>query len=202
MSQGTTLTENFERAVSYALHAHEAQRRKGTPIPYAAHLLGVCALVLEGGGDEEQAVAALLHDAAEDQGGRERLEDIRARFGERVARIVDGCTDSYDQPKPPWRQRKDGYLARLQGEPAHVARVSLADKLNNIRAVVRDYRDIGDELWGRFNAGKDGQLWYFRARADAFAVMMADGRLARPMVGEFQLVVSDLERLVGAAGGS
>src|SRR5947207_9085398 len=201
MSQGTTLTGTFERAVSYALHVHGGQRRKGGPIPYAAHLLGVCALVLEAGGDEEQAVAALLHDAPEDQGGRERLEDIRARFGERVARIVDGCTDTYEQPKPPWRRRKEKYLASLHSKPAEVALVSLADKLNNGRALLRDHRDFGDALWGRFNAGREDQLWYYRALADSFAAMVTDGRLARPMVEELERVVSDLERSVGAGSG-
>jgi (p)ppGpp synthase/HD superfamily hydrolase len=142
--------------------------RKGTSIPYVAHLLAVAALVLEDDGDEDDAIAALLHDAAEDQGGRERLEDIRSRFGQRVAGIVEACSDTFETPKPPWRERKQSYLQHLESAPDEVLRVSLADKLHNIRAITLDYERLGDRLWKRFNPDSD-QLWYYGALAELFA---------------------------------
>jgi (p)ppGpp synthase/HD superfamily hydrolase len=147
----------------------------------------VASLVLEDGGTEDQAIAALLHDAAEDQGGRPRLEDIRVRFGETVREIVDGCTDTFDDPKPPWRPRKEAYIARLRDEPEHVLRVSLADKLHNARAILRDYDTLGERLWARFNAAPHDILWYYRALVDAF--QDTDSPLAR----ELARVVSELQ---------
>ena len=120
--------------------------RKGTTTPYIAHLLAVTSLVLEDDGDEDDAMAALLHDAAEDQGGREQLEDIRSRFGQRVAEIVEACGDTFETPKPPWRERKQSYLQHLESAPDEVLRISLADKLHNIRAITLDYERLGDEL--------------------------------------------------------
>ena len=133
------------------LNTHRDQRRKGTEIPYIGHLLGVCSLVIEDGGTEDEAIAALLHDAAEDQGGEQTLERIRAEFGDHVAEIVRACSDTLEDPKPPWRTRKEAYLAHLDEQPAPVLRVSLADKLFNARAILRDYLSVGDELWQRFN---------------------------------------------------
>jgi (p)ppGpp synthase/HD superfamily hydrolase len=142
------LGELFAKALTYAFEAHRTQIRKGTGTPYIAHLLGVAALVIEDGGDEEQAVAALLHDAVEDQGGRARLEDIRANFGLAVAAIVEACSDSdVVGPKPPWRERKEKYLEHLETAPPAVLRVSAADKLYNARAIVADYRALGEGLW-------------------------------------------------------
>lgn len=156
------LTNRFDTALLYASQVHGGQKRKATKIPYIAHLLGVTALVLEDGGDEDQAIAALLHDAVEDQGGRPRLDDIRARFGEVVAKIVEGCTDAETIPKPEWVERKRRYVKHLRHAPADVCRVSLAlaDKLHNARAILIDFRQDRGALWPRFNGGKGGTLWY------------------------------------------
>ena len=164
----TQLGSRFEQAVLYATHVHGGHMRKGTRIPYIAHLLAVAALVLEDEGDEDDAIAALLHDAAEDQGGRERLDDIRLRFGQRVAGIVEACSDTFETPKPPWRERKQSYLEHLESAPDEVLRVSLADKLHNIRAITLDYEHLGDQLWERFNPDSD-QLWYYGALAKLFS---------------------------------
>ena len=137
------LTNRFEDALQYAARLHANQKRKGTDIPYISHLLAVTALVLEDGGDEDQAIAALLHDAVEDQGGFKRLEEIRSRYGSTVAMIVDGCTDSYQVPKLPWRERKESYLRRLPTEPNEVMRVSLADKLHNANTIRRGLEQSG-----------------------------------------------------------
>jgi (p)ppGpp synthase/HD superfamily hydrolase len=165
----TILTKRFEDALVYTAVIHAAQRRKKTNIPYISHLLAVASLTLEHGGDEDQTIAALLHDAAEDQGGEERLADIRARFGDRVADIVKDCTDSWVEPKPPWRPRKEAYLASLPNKSPDSLLVSLADKTHNARAIVADLRVRGDELWDRFTGGRDGSIWYYEALAEAFA---------------------------------
>ena len=186
------LTARFDAALAYAVDIHRTQLRKGTSIPYVAHLLGVAALVLEDGGDEDEAIAALLHDAVEDQGGAPRLADIRARFGDRVARIVDGCTDTDATPKPPWRQRKAAYLAHLREAPLEELRVSAADKLHNARAILAEYREMGEALWPRFNEGREGQLWYYRSLVEAF-------RARRPgrLTDELARTVDELEKLAG-----
>lgn len=157
------LTDRFERALVYAARLHAHQRRKGTHIPYTAHLLGVTALVLEDGGDEDEAIAALLHDAAEDQGGRRTLEKIAEKFGDRVAHIVAGCTDAFGEPKPAWKRRKEEYIAHMKTAPEEVLRVSLADKIYNAQSVLISYRQMGEKTWDRFNGGKEGTLWYYRA---------------------------------------
>lgn len=186
----TQLTDRFEQALLLAARLHTGQTRKGVDVPYVAHLLGVTGLVLEHGGDEDQAIAALLHDAIEDQGDKITLEEIRQRFGERVASIVDGCTDAYTRPKPPWRGRKEAYLAHLRHAPPEERLVSIADKLYNARAVLADYRVLGEDLWSRFNGGREGTLWYYRALVEAF-------RAAGPisMLDELERVVSEIERL-------
>jgi GTP pyrophosphokinase len=164
----TMLPARFADAMRYALQLHAAQLRKGTQVPYMAHLLGVASLALEHGADEDEAIAALLHDAVEDQGGLPTRAEIARRFGERVAAIVDGCTDADTTPKPPWRPRKEAYIAHLPHAGPSVRLVSAADKLHNARAIVRDVRAGGEAVWSRFNGGKDGTLWYYRALADAF----------------------------------
>ena len=187
------LSVKFREALSYAANVHDGQVKKGTSIPYVSHLLGVCALVLEDGGTEEEAIAALLHDTLEDQPETVTREDLRARFGERVAKIVEGCTDvSPDYrggPKPPWRERKTRYLEHLRREASAFVRVALADKLHNARAILADHRQLGDELWSRFNAGKEDQLWYFRELVGAFREARAPSR----MLQEFERVVTELE---------
>ncbi len=171
------LTERFDEAFRYAHRLHRAQTRKGTPIPYISHLMSVTALVIEHGGDEDQAIAALLHDAAEDQGGAERLAEIRTKFGDAVAAIVADCTDAWTEPKPPWRARKEAYLAALPHKPRRSLLVSLADKTHNAEAILFDYRVLGDSLWSRFSGGTDDTRWYYNALADVFLKTMP-GRLS------------------------
>ena len=191
------LSSRFDQAVLYAIHVHGGQARKGTTIPYVTHLFSVAALVLEDGGDEEEAIAALLHDAAEDQGGKPRLEDIRSRFGERVAQIVDSCTDTYESPKPPYRERKERYISHLRDQTDEGAlRVSLADKLHNARCITHDARRLGDDLWHRFNAGKEDQLWYHRSLLATFRSVCRS-----PMVEEYERVVAELEYVAKATAG-
>ncbi len=162
------LSPRFEDALVYAYRLHSGQTRKSSPVPYVSHLLAVTALVLESGGDEDEAIAALLHDSVEDQGGRQVLEQIRRNYGEKVALIVDGCTDAYDLPKPPWRERKERFLEKLQTSPPEVYRVSLADKLHNARTILIDLRVDGGKTWEKFNGGKAGTLWYYRALATIY----------------------------------
>ncbi len=183
----------FDEAFAYASRLHARQKRKGTNIPYVAHLLAVTAIVLEYGGGEDEAIAALLHDAIEDQGGPATRAEIRRRFGEHVVAIVDGCTDADTVPKPPWRQRKEAYVAHIGGASPSVRLVSAADKLHNARSILADYRRVGEAVWDRFRGGRDGTLWYYRALVDAF-------RLAEvtPLVEELERTVGELERL--AAG--
>ena len=183
-------TEKFEDALVYSARLHRDQTRNGTGVPYVTHLLAVAAIVGENGGTEDEVIAALLHDAPEDAGGEARLSEIRDRYGDPVADIVAGCTDTYEDPKPPWRARKEAYLAYLAGAPAPVRLVSAADKLHNARSVLADYRSIGEDLWDRFTGGKDGTLWYYRAVADALR-KAGDG----PLVDELDRVVAELELL-------
>lgn len=187
------LSSRFEEALSYAAGLHRDQVRRGTPIPYVSHLLSVAALVLEDGGDEAQAIAALLHDAVEDQGGAPRLAEIRLRFGDQVASIVEACTDSDETPKPPYRRRKQLFLDELPGQPPDVLRVALADKLHNARGLLRGLRAEGSaELWTHFKARPEEKLWYLRAALKVFKA-----KLDSPMVGEFERVVGALETLGG-----
>ena len=186
------LTPRFQNALVFASQLHASQKRKGSSTPYIAHLLGVTALVLEAGGDEDQAIAALLHDAVEDQGGMRTLEIIRTRFGERVARIVDGCTDAHGLPKPPWKERKEEYITHLRSVPADVRLVSLADKVHNARAILADLRQQGAQTWDKFNGGKQGSLWYYRTLAEVFRATGDD-----PLTSEFTRLVDEMERLAG-----
>jgi len=180
------LTPRFEQALHYATLVHAGQLRKETEIPYVAHLLGVASIALEYGGNEDEAIGALLHDAGEDAGGDGRIADIRQRFGHAVADIVQGCTDAVTMPKPPWKARKEEYIAHVVSASASVRLVSAADKLHNARSILRDYRRIGEALWSRFNGGKEGTLWYYRALVIAFQ-----------QAGTNELV-EDLERVVVA----
>ena len=184
--------EKFGEALDYAMRVHRDQRRKGTQVPYVTHLLAVAAIVGENGGKEDEVVAALLHDAPEDQGGRERLEDIRERFGDEVVGIVAGCTDTYEDPKPPWRERKEAYVAHIYHAPESVRLVSAADKLHNARAILADLRVVGDELWQRFTGGKEGTLWNYRALVTAFRAAGSNA-----VVEELDRVVSELEHVAG-----
>jgi len=189
-ASATTLTERFDDALSYASRIHRDQRRKGANIPYVSHLLGTAAIAIENGASEDQAIAALLHDAVEDQGGSTRFEDIRSRFGEGVAHIVADCTDSDVEPKPPWRARKEAYLASLANKPAASLEVSIADKTHNVGAIIVDLHDHGELVWSRFTGGKDGSLWYYRAPSDAFAELVPGTAAAR-----FARLVDEMERM-------
>src|ERR1700680_358105 len=153
------LGPRFLRAFLLAAQKHSGQTRKTSTIPYIAHLMGVASLVLEAGGDEDLAIAALLHDVVEDCGGTPMLKEVRRRFGKRVAHVVDGCTDAYTDPKPPWRERKETYIRHLKKTDAETRLVSAADKLNNVRSILADYREVGESIWARFNGGREGTLW-------------------------------------------
>jgi GTP pyrophosphokinase len=163
-----TATDRFSSAMAYAWQVHHGQRRKGTGIPYIAHVLGVTAIAMEYGADEDQSIAALLHDAAEDGGGEATLAEIRARFGDVVADIVLGCSDSLvedPEDKLPWQERKENYLAHLESASPSVCLVSAADKLHNVRSIIRDYLEHGEEIWARFQGRRDGTLWYYETVA-------------------------------------
>jgi len=182
------LSLRFNAALTFAAEMHATQVRKGSQVPYFAHLMSVSALVLESGGAEDEAIAALLHDAVEDQGGVETLELIRTRFGDHVAAIVDGCSDTYLDPKPPWRQRKEAYLAHLSEASPEVRRVSLADKLHNARSILRDIRMEGDAIWNKFTSGKEGTLWYYTALVEIFKKVDTSY-----MVAELERVVNQIQ---------
>lgn len=189
-SGSSILTGRFEDAFHFAARLHADQKRKGTQIPYLAHLLGVTALVLEDGGNEDAAIAALLHDAVEDQGGVETLEDIRIRFGERVAFLVVKLTDSYTVPKPPWKERKENYVKHLRCVEREVRRISLADKLHNARSIYTTLQLEGDNTWRRFTGGKEGTLCYYEALVNVFTEKGDD-----QMTKELERVVSDITKL-------
>ena len=184
------LTVRFDAALAYASQIHRLQERKGSGIPYISHLLAVAAIALENGADENQAIAALLHDAAEDQGGRERLADIAVHFGLDVAEMVDHCTDTHIEPKPAWRPRKEAYIDSLASKPARSLAVSLADKIHNASAINADLRAVGEAVWDRFTGGRDGTLWYYRALASAFS-RLVPGVAAR----RFEREVAEMEEL-------
>jgi len=186
------LTERFERALIIATRAHATQLKKGTTVPYAAHILGVASLVLDAGGDEDLAIAALLHDVVEDCGGDIRRKEILSEFGPRVAHIVDGCTDTDQDPKPPWHKRKEDYLKHLETADADTRLVSAADKLYNARTILADYREIGEAVFERFSGKREGTLWYYRALVMEFR----RGKRNR-LTDELERVVDELERLAG-----
>ncbi len=192
------LTGRFTSAVDYGRHLH-IERRKGTDIPYMAHLLGVASLVMGEAGHagvpvtEDMVIAALLHDAVEDHGGWPRLEDIKQNFGPNVARMVEGLTDSFSGDsgdKEPWEQRKEAYIERLREEPADVKLISVADKLYNARAILEDYREIGPEIWKRFKRARKDQLWYFNALVEVFKAS-GGGRI----VDELERVIAELTQV-------
>jgi len=183
----------LQRAFRYAAAKHEGQTRKQSAVPYLSHLMAVASLVLEAGGDEDLAIAALLHDVVEDCGGAPRLQEVRRRFGRRVAHVVEGCTDTDITPKPPWRQRKEAYLRHLRSADADTRLVSAADKLHNVRHILTDFREDGDKIWERFNGKRAGTLWYYRA-------LLKEFRRTKPnrVVNEFRRAVRDLEKAAGA----
>lgn len=188
------LSERFERALQYATALHAGQTRKGTDVPYIGHVLAVTGIALEYGADEDEAIGALLHDTVEDCGGAPCLADIRARFGDRVARIVDGCTDTDVTPKPPWLVRKQQYVAHLRtATDRSVLLVSAADKLANTRAILTNFHEVGDEVWKDFSGARDGTLWYYRELSAIFSE-----RLDSPLSRELARVVAELIHVTSA----
>ncbi len=200
-TQPLVLTERFTRAVDYARVLH-TETRKGTRIPYMAHLLGVASLVMgEAGGPipvtEDMAIAAILHDTVEDHGGYSRLADVETRFGANVARMVVGLSDTFAEDhdkKEGWEARKAAYLERLRHEPEDVLLISAADKLYNAKAILDDFREIGPAVWDRFKRGPDQQLWYFNELLVVF-----HARLRSRLVAELQRVVRELAAVSGAS---
>ena len=189
------LSERFDGALTYASRLHRTQTRKGGGIPYVGHLLSVASLVIEGGGTETQAIAGLLHDAVEDQGGAPVLAEIREKFGDDVATIVAECSDTDVVPKPPWKKRKQDYIDHLGDASEATILVSLADKLDNARAILRDYRSDGDDLWQRFSTHDPQQhLWYYRSLLAVYQV-----RNSTWLVAELERVLGELDDLVTAA---
>jgi (p)ppGpp synthase/HD superfamily hydrolase len=195
----TTLTpilgDRFETALLMAHRLHRSQERKGFPVPYISHLMSVAALVLEEGGNEDEAIAALLHDAIEDQGGAGTRELLRVTFGDRVCAIIDGCTESQVQPKPAWRERKERHLAQLVNAPPSVLRVTIADKLHNIRSLLADYDRMGEQIWSRFGGGKVGTIWYYREMLVRLRSAMNRVSADSVSLEEFAGLVDRLEQL-------
>ena len=187
-----TLSRRFDEAFAYAHETHADHTRKGNGVPYIGHLMGVASIVIDDGGSEDEAIAALLHDAPEDRGGRERLEDIRRRFGDGVAKIVEDCTDSWTMPKAPWKERKEKYAAHARTLGPASLRVSAADKVHNAYAILRDLRNVGDKVWERFNANADEIVAYYRSLVRSFREA-GGGRL----VDELDRIVRAIEREMG-----
>lgn len=187
-----TLTSRFDEAFRYAHDVHGDHVRKGNQTPYIGHLMGVASIVLDDGGNEDEAIAALLHDAAEDFGGRPRLEDIRLRFGDAVAKMVEDCTDSWDTPKLPWIERKRAYVEHAHALPPGSLRVAAADKVHNAYAILRDLRNTGDQVWARFNAPADDVVAYYESLVRAFRAS-GGGRL----VEELERIVKGIQREMG-----
>ena len=185
-------SKRLSKAFDFSSQIHKKHMRKTTDIPYLRHLLSVAALVIDHGGTEDQAISALLHDSLEDQGhkfpgGHDALKKrIMTDFGENVLRMVEGLSDSDEYPKPEWRPRKDTYLAHLRNAEQDVLLISCADKLHNARSILRDYREIGDQVWDRFNGKKEGTIWYYQSLAEIF----------REKAIDFDSLVSELERTV------
>jgi len=194
VSSGLLLDARFSEALAYAAQVHRNHWRKGTETPYLAHLLAVSAIVLEDGGSQDEAIAALLHDAVEDRGGEPRLRDIRRLFGDDVARIVEACSDTVSEEKETWLYRKQHYVAAIADKPPGALRVSAADKVHNARAILHDYRELRERLWVRFNqdaSSADAQLSYYRTLVGAFDES-GIGSLAR----DLRAVVEELESLI------
>ena len=186
------ISPRFTEALCYVAALHAQQRRKVSGEPYLAHLLAVAAIVMEHGGDEDEAIAALLHDAVEDQGGAATLEEIRRRFGQTVAEIVAGCSDTMVSPKPPWRQRKEAHIAHLREASPSVRLVVAADKLHNVASLTRKYRRRGESLWAVFHGGRNGTIWYYRTVTD-----ILKQAAATPIVEELDRAVEEFRLLIG-----
>ncbi len=184
------LSDRFERAFIYANRLHASQLRNSTDVPYITHLMSVAGIVADFGGDEDQIIAGLLHDVVEDQGGAPRLAEIEAQFGSRVARMVSDCTDADVQPKPPWRERKERYIAHLAEALPESLLISAADKLHNARSIVADLRRQGPASFDKFTGGRDGTLWYYEAMVEGLS-----RRAPAALVDELRRTVSAMREL-------
>ncbi|MAQ17144.1 MAG: phosphohydrolase [Sandaracinus sp.] len=184
-------SERLDEAVALATSAFRTHYRKGSGVPYLTHLFQVMVTVGEHGGDEEQMIAALLHDYLEDVPGATG-DELEQRFGARVRRMVEALSDATEHPKPPWRERKERYLAELRDEPAEVKLVSAADKLHNARSIERDLHVVGEALWERFTGKKEGSLWYYGQVVDALA-----HQWEHRILGELRTTVATVRRLAG-----
>lgn len=190
------MSSRLETALVYSAQLHSTQRRKATDVPYVTHLWAVAAIVGEHGGDEDQIIAALLHDGPEDCGGLAILDEIRREFGDRVAETVAGCSDTFESPKPPWRQRKEAYISHLSTTTLDTLLVSAADKLHNSRSILAELRRDGLSIFDRFNGKQEGTLWYYRALVQAYQTRL---ELAASKVPEgFSQLVDELDRVVSA----
>lgn len=187
-------SERFDQALLLANDLHRTHMRKGGGIPYMSHLMSVAALVMEDGGSEDEVIAALLHDAVEDQGGAETLAKIRTQFGDEVAEIVDACSDTDVEPKPPWRARKEAHIAHLKDASDAVHRVILADKLHNTRTMLVDLSVEGDAMWQKFTTGREGTMWYVRS---VYAVLAE--RRTGGLVDEFRRTIDAVEHMINEA---
>jgi len=195
-ARAAMLSARFADALKFAFEVHREDTRKESTVPYVAHLLEVTGVVLSYGGNEDEAIAALLHDSVEDHPDRVSFEELGERFGGEVAKIVKSCSDASVMPKPCWRERKEKYIEHLGAADESVVMVSAADKLSNARAVLKDYRDVGEQVWCRFNAGKSDQLWYYRS-VTAALVLRAIGGRAQALVDELERAVHELVAMCG-----
>src|ERR1039458_9163300 len=192
MLKAPKLGMRLQRAFRYGAQKHAGQARKGTAVPYLSHLMAVASLVLEAGGDEEMEMAALVQYVVEDCGGMPRLREIRKQFGPRVAKIVEGCTDSFGEPKPEWMERKKDYLREVKHADAETRLVSASDKLHNVRTILSDYRQHGEAIWTRVSGKKEGTLWYYRVLSDEYQ-RRSPNRITR----ELEIAVAELELATG-----
>jgi len=193
-----TTSQRLADAFAYAEQIHRGQTRKKTRSPALSHLMAVASLVLENGGDEEEAIAALLHDGPEDCRGQETLQEIEQRFGERVGQIVLGCTDSMATPKPPWQERKSAYIDHLPSADESTLLVSLADKVHNVRSLVIEYRQIGEALWDRFTASREQSLWYYESLLTVF--QNAKCNRCALLIDELSHSLAELRQIISTDG--
>ncbi len=188
-----TFSPKLAEAFRLAHELHHGQCRRGSEVPYITHLMAVAAIVGEHGGGEDQVVAGLLHDAVEDQGGQQTLELIRSQFGSRVAVLVEGCSDTDVQPKPPWLERKRAFVAAMRHADPQLRLIIAADKLHNTQTILRDLDAVGETVWKRFKGGKEGTLWYYQQMFDA----LSDG-WSHPILDEIGFTLKRLVRKANA----
>ena len=194
-----TITPKLYNALTLAFKLHGHDARKKSDVPYIAHLLAVCALVQLDGGSEDEAIAALLHDLLEDKPEEINREEIRQSFGDHVLKIIEVSTDTPKDyaggQKPPWKKRKKAYIEHICETDPALLRVTIADKIDNARAILADHQRLGDQVWERFNAGKKDQLWYYSSCVEAFDLSGYSG----PLLEELRSLVGKLKKQTGNA---